>query len=828
MTFTTYNLTCRPERRSPLEIAFHDTGGDGEPVLLLAGLGGGDRGWEPFIAAMPAAFRFIALDPGADGELNEAEGAGLLRFFIREKNLADVTLVAHSLAAAAAVEALDDAATRLRCRRLVLIAPAGLTRERPELSIRLSGPGDANPLNRRVDAELKSYLLLAQLYADPGRISDDAVIDLAATLCRRPDAAERLAAAAARLHRPDQTDFIRILESIRMPALIVWGGADPVLPPATADRFAKHLAGSRTAIIPNCGHLPQQELPDETAARVKTFLDADAARPAIMAAEPAAAPAGRKKRKIQLRKLVDSWTLSNALFILFLKSLQLLRALGMKARENGWRKATGIFMRNEYSKFILTSFRLRYYRGRVPADYRQARNELIERLAAFLHNQPSFHWSAEPGFFCLGRRKTFFCDIVEAHYTIDGRMERLEPHFDDERGNFDILTREQIDAALAAVIANFNRLSKTSGRLRLNLMHKRMRRWADRVPGLKYAARAALKLLVERLMTATYLHFECLPPGPEEALQMRLRTPNLKKYRHPGWGLLNIFCRFTADLAEVDLWVQFHHVPVDGAPMQELLERLKNEWGSIGAISYPAAASRAARPEIFHCGDRLFRARFYVRFDRLLATRSFLNARYREATDGPITIAGMILWGLSRHAFFNSRKMLFPVDSSKIGDPTGERELSLAFIRPGKFDTPEAPLTGFLAFQREFNRMIRDIRAGESESTEFLELCSMAHPLIYHLADWVAPHALREIVGTVGVSIIKDAEMFISPLSDFQTAGFMAIGAMTTPTADGTRTGAVSVCGSRVQVRHYIEAVSDLAERYPEFLGIADPIATAK
>ena len=93
-----------------------------------------------------------------------------------------------------------------------------------------------------------------------------------------------------------------------------------------------------------------------------------------------------------------------------------------------------------------------------------------------------------------------------------------------------------------------------------------------------------LRLFVNRIMNGTFIQFDILTEEPEEFLHERLATPNTQYRRHPGFGLLNIFCRFTPNLAEADLWFQYHHVPVDGMPMQEMLEELKREWGSCGQM----------------------------------------------------------------------------------------------------------------------------------------------------------------------------------------------------------------------------------------------------
>ena len=94
----------------------------------------------------------------------------------------------------------------------------------------------------------------------------------------------------------------------------------------------------------------------------------------------------------------------------------------------------------------------------------------------------------------------------------------------------------------------------------------------------------------------------------------------------------------------------------------------------------------------------------------------------------------------------------------------------------------------------------------------------MIHPLFYRLAQRWMPESMGEFVGSMGLSILRDADIFISPLSDLQVNGFMTIGDLAHPTGDGGTAGAVSVCGTRDQIRFYQEAMTDLAKNYRRFL----------
>jgi pimeloyl-ACP methyl ester carboxylesterase len=64
------------------------------------------------------------------------------------------------------------------------------------------------------------------------------------------------------------------LPSLTPPTLFVWGDRDPLVP----HRFAAHVAdavpGARSIVLPDCGHVPQFELPERTQALIREHLGA--------------------------------------------------------------------------------------------------------------------------------------------------------------------------------------------------------------------------------------------------------------------------------------------------------------------------------------------------------------------------------------------------------------------------------------------------------------------------------------------------------------------------------------------------------------------------
>ena len=61
----------------------------------------------------------------------------------------------------------------------------------------------------------------------------------------------------------DRSLGLPVLTDIRVPALIVWGEQDRLLPLSSVQDFAR-IAGARVVVLKGCGHIPQLEKPAAT------------------------------------------------------------------------------------------------------------------------------------------------------------------------------------------------------------------------------------------------------------------------------------------------------------------------------------------------------------------------------------------------------------------------------------------------------------------------------------------------------------------------------------------------------------------------------------
>jgi pimeloyl-ACP methyl ester carboxylesterase len=65
----------------------------------------------------------------------------------------------------------------------------------------------------------------------------------------------------------------RRLHRIRVPALVVWGRDDALVPVAYAAEFGSRIAGSQVEVIDDCGHAVGVDQPARTWAAISEFLD---------------------------------------------------------------------------------------------------------------------------------------------------------------------------------------------------------------------------------------------------------------------------------------------------------------------------------------------------------------------------------------------------------------------------------------------------------------------------------------------------------------------------------------------------------------------------
>jgi pimeloyl-ACP methyl ester carboxylesterase len=179
-------------------------------------------------------------------------------------------LVGSSAGGTAALETYARAPQRVR--GLVLLSPA--------ITGDVGPPAALRPLMRSAQAARFAPQLIGRLagevtleriarsWHDPSRATED---DLDAYL--RPLQVEGWERGYLGVFgAEDPPDLRALLPRIEVPTLVVGGASDTVIGPAWNRRTAAAIPGARFELLPECGHTPQEECPDELLAVVRRFL----------------------------------------------------------------------------------------------------------------------------------------------------------------------------------------------------------------------------------------------------------------------------------------------------------------------------------------------------------------------------------------------------------------------------------------------------------------------------------------------------------------------------------------------------------------------------
>jgi pimeloyl-ACP methyl ester carboxylesterase len=258
-------------------------GGHGPPVVLIHGFLGGSHCWRFTLPFLARRYRVYAIDlPGLgaseaqrDADCGIAAQAGCVLRFIEKMGLCRVDVVGCSFGGAVALHAALQEKDRkpARLRSLVLAAPVNPWSQfgRGRLKM-LATSSSARALLRLVlpySRPLHSWAL-RRLYADPARIQPGTLEGYSPVILEPGRALHVLS--AIRSWRKDLESLRAGIKEVDVPVLLIWGDRDRAVDPASCAALKEHLANCEAVRLPDVGHMPFEEAPEEFNRLVMEFL----------------------------------------------------------------------------------------------------------------------------------------------------------------------------------------------------------------------------------------------------------------------------------------------------------------------------------------------------------------------------------------------------------------------------------------------------------------------------------------------------------------------------------------------------------------------------
>lgn len=249
---------------------------DSIPLLLLHGTGASLHTWDGWTDKMKSSKKIIRMDLPAFGLTGPAPS--------REYTLEVFQRVVITLLDSLKVPLVDIAGNSLggriawytalqhpdRVRKLILIDAVGypLKQGSQPIAFKLAAIPVINKVLTFITPRSVVESTLLNLYSDDTKVTEN-LVDRYYQLALRPGNRQAFIDRA----RPFDGDstYIRI-PTITQPTLILWGEEDCFVPLSIAKQFARDLPHDTLVVVPRCGHMPMEELPEETATLALDFL----------------------------------------------------------------------------------------------------------------------------------------------------------------------------------------------------------------------------------------------------------------------------------------------------------------------------------------------------------------------------------------------------------------------------------------------------------------------------------------------------------------------------------------------------------------------------
>ena len=255
--------------------------GQGQPIILLHGFGASTYTWRHIAPYFSKAYRVIAIDlkghglsdKPRDDNYSVSDQSDIIYEFIKVHNLDNVTLVGNSMGGAVSIVTYlmqcDHGTNHIS--KLVLIDSASYKQRLPLFISILRVPIINVLVPCLTSTKFRARNVLHEAFFDRTKITED-IVETYASFLSLPGASYALTKTAQQIVPPNFDEVTERYKSIKIPVLIIWGEKDIIIPSEVGRKLAANIPNSKLVVIPNCGHIPQEERPSQAIEAMESFM----------------------------------------------------------------------------------------------------------------------------------------------------------------------------------------------------------------------------------------------------------------------------------------------------------------------------------------------------------------------------------------------------------------------------------------------------------------------------------------------------------------------------------------------------------------------------
>jgi pimeloyl-ACP methyl ester carboxylesterase len=250
----------------------YEVRGDGEPLVMIHGLGYDLHGWGPLPDLLAQDFRVVLIDNRGVGESDVPEGpyavsqmAEDVAAVMDDAGIDDANVLGVSLGGYIAQELTLAHPERVRKLVLASTAPGG-TRSHPMPAAGIEAFTRFPTMEREAGLRL---MVENSLGVHGVRERPELVEEI---YRYRLERAPSIAGWQAQAYAGATYDAYDRIGAITAPTLVLQGGADTVVDPRNAELLVELIPNARAELIPDRGHLMLWQEADQVAPIVKEFL----------------------------------------------------------------------------------------------------------------------------------------------------------------------------------------------------------------------------------------------------------------------------------------------------------------------------------------------------------------------------------------------------------------------------------------------------------------------------------------------------------------------------------------------------------------------------